>query len=169
MRQQPLAVDYLIIASPEQEFPAPAATFKERLGHEARAFSASYTHNYQLVGDVHEGDTEPLKVWIGWGRDQAQILKRLIENNFTPQTGTPVNLELVSMGVLLPATLAGRGPDVAMGVPSAQPINFAFRGGVVDLAELPGFDEVASRFMPSALVPFQFRDSFYALLTSSRF
>lgn len=165
VREQPLAVDYLIIASPEQELPSATATFRERMEHEAKAFSASYTHNYQLVGDVHEGDGdgEPLKVWIGWGRDQAQILKRLIENNFTPQTGIPVNLELVSMGVLLPATLAGRGPDVAMGVPSAQPINFAFRGGVVDLAELPGFEEVASRFMPSALVPFQFRDNFYAL------
>ena len=163
VRKQPLAIDYVIISSPDQDMPLAQATPRERLQHESRAFAASYTHNYQLVGDVYEGETEPLKVWIGWGRDQAQILKRLIENNFTPQTGIPVNLELVSMGVLLPATLAGKGPDVAMGVPAAQPINFAFRGGVVDLAKLESFDAVVDRFMPSAIVPFQFRDSVYAL------
>ncbi len=163
VRQQPLAVDYIVIASPEQELPRAKATLTERARHEWAAFIASYTHDYHLVGDVYEGEQEPLNIWLGWGRDQAQILKRLIENNFTPQTGIPVNLELVNMGVLLPAVLAGRGPDVAMGISSAQPINFAFRGGVVDLAAFADFDEVAARFMPSALTPFQFRDSVYAL------
>lgn len=163
VRKQPLAVDYLVIASPEQEMPRATATFQERMGHEVRALRSSYTHDYTMVGDVYSGDVEPLTVWIGWGRDQAQILKRLIENDFTPKTGIPVNLELVSMGVLLPATLAGRGPDVAMGVSTAQPMNFAFRGGVVDLSNLPGFDEVKERFMHSAMVPFMFRDHVYAL------
>lgn len=163
VRDQPLAVDYLIVASPEMELPKAAASASERVTHEARAFAASYTHNYQMVGDVYAGETEPLKVWIGWGRDQAQILKRMIENQFTPQTGIMVNLELVSMGVLLPASVAGKGPDVAMGVPSAQPINFAFRDGVVNLAELPDFPEVKERFMSSAMVPFTFRDNVYAL------
>ena len=46
-----------------------------------RALASSYTHDYTMVGDVYEGDVEPLTVWIGWGRDQAQILKRLIEND----------------------------------------------------------------------------------------
>lgn len=165
VREQPVQIDYLIIASPEQTLPEATAMAGERMRHEIRALSASYTHNYQLVGDVYDRDdeVEPLKVWLGWGRDQAQILKRLIENSFTPYSGIPVNLELVSMGVLLPATLAGRGPDVAMGVPTAQPINFAFRGGVVDLSGLPGFDEVAARFKHSALVPYMFRESIYAV------
>lgn len=165
VRQQPLRVDYLVIASPEQKLPRANPTTAERLIHEVRALISSYTHDYRAVGDVHsrEGDTVPLKVWIGLGRDQAQILKRMIENEFTPKTGIPVNLELVNMGVLLPATLAGRGPDVAMGVSTAQPINFALRGGVVDLTQFPDFDEVALRFKHSALVPFMFRDSVYAV------
>jgi len=75
VREQPLAVDYLIIASPEQELPSATATFRERMEHEAKAFSASYTHNYQLVGDVHEGDGdgEPLKVWIGWDETRPRF------------------------------------------------------------------------------------------------
>lgn len=165
IRQQPLLVDYIVVASPDQTLPPTAPTAFQQLSHEVRALIASYTHDYKAVGDVHteEGDVTPLKVWTGMGRDQAQIFKRMIENDFTPKTGIPVNLELVSMGVLLPATLAGRGPDVAMGVSTAQPINFAFRGGVVDLAQFPDFDEVAARFHESALVPFMFRDSVYAI------
>lgn len=162
-RSQPLAIDYLVVASPEQVMPEATATFAERMKHEIRALGSSYLHDYSMVGDVYESEEEPLKVWLGWGRDQAQILKRLIENSFTPRTGVPVNLELVSMGVLLPATVAGRGPDVAMGVSTAQPMNFAFRGGVVDLSEMPDIDDVTSRFMRSALIPFAFRDSLYAL------
>lgn len=165
IRQQPLEVDYIVVASPEQELPRATPTLAERLLHEVRALIASYTHDYKAVGDVHSSDEDvtPLKVWIGLGRDQAQILKRMIESDFTPKTGITVNLELVNMSVLLPATLAGRGPDVAMGVSTAQPINFAFRGGVVDLAQFPDFPEVAKRFKHSALVPFMFRDSVYAV------
>lgn len=165
IRTQPLEVDYVVIASPEQQLPRATPTAAERLLHEVRALAASYTHDYRAVGDVHgrEGDVVLLKVWMGWGRDQGQILKRLIENDFTPQTGITVNLELVNMNVLLPATLAGRGPDVAMGVSTAQPVNFAFRGGVVDLSEFDDFPEVAARFKHSALVPFMFRDSVYAV------
>jgi ABC-type glycerol-3-phosphate transport system substrate-binding protein len=165
IRTQPLEVDYIVIASPEQRLPRATPTLVQRLLHEVRALAASYTHDYRAVGDVYEreGDVVPLKVWIGLGRDQAQILKRMIENDFTPRTGITVNLELISMGVLLPATLAGRGPDVAIGVSTAQPINFAFRGGVVDLTEFEDFPEVAARFKHSALVPFMFRDSVYAL------
>ena len=48
-------------------------------------------------------------------------------------------------------------------VPSAQPINFAFRDGVVYLAELTDFPEVKERFMSSAMVPFTFRVNVYAL------
>ncbi len=168
--KQPLMIDYIIVASPEQKMPKTEATFMQTLKHEVKAFISSFTHNYKLVGDVYNADLEkdgkeiqPLTVWIGSGRDQAQILKKMIENDFTAKTGIPVNLELTSNAVLLPATLAGEGPDVALQVPPAQPINFAIRGAVVDLTQFPDFEEVATRFKRSAFVPFGFRDSMYAL------
>lgn len=166
-REQPLMIDYLIVASAEQEMPRAKPTWFQRFKHEIKAFLASFVHRYDLVGNVYSTDdgdgVTPLKVWIGAGRDQAQALKSMIEDSFTPVTGIPVNLELVSMGVLLPATLSGNGPDVALGLDPAQPLNFAMRGAVADLAQFADYAEVAARFKPSAMTPFTFRDKVYAL------
>lgn len=165
-RNQPLQLDYLVISSPDAELPKAQPTALDVAMHEAKAFSASFSVDYNLVGDVFdatEGEREPLVVWVSSGRDQAEFLKDMIEDTFTPQTGIKVNLQLVNMGVLLPATLANLGPDVALSVPVSDPINFAIRNAVLDLTEFAGFDEVASRFMPSAVVPFTFRDRVYAL------
>src|SRR5690606_30622133 len=107
-------------------------------------------------------DPNTIKVWIGLGRDQAQILKQMIEDTFTPETGIRVNLELVTamQQLLVPTTIAGTQPDVAIGVAD---MDLAFRGAVVDLSQFDDFEEVAKRFKKSALLPFRFRDRTYAL------
>lgn len=171
-KEQPLTLDYLVIASPEMKMPETKATFFQTVKHELKKYFASYFINYDLVGDVYDKSElkqEPLTVWVAMGRDQAQILKRMIEDDFTPQTGIYVNMELVNLGVLLPATLAGRGPDVALGIESNAPINFAMRNAVLDLTQFDDFEEVAQRFHKSALVPFTFRDHVYALPQQHQF
>ena len=104
-----------------------------------------------------------LKVWIGIGRDQAQILKQMIEDTFTPETGIRVNLELVNemQQLLVPATIAGTQPDVAIGVAD---MDLAFRGAVVDLAHLPRLSTrwpSASKSRRSSPLPF--REHVFAL------
>lgn len=62
---------------------------------------------------------EPLRVWASTndlistgyatGRDQAQILSRLITDSFTPSTGIPVTVSLVNAAdTLLPALVSGK-------------------------------------------------------------
>lgn len=175
-RNQPLQLDYIIIASVEQKMPKAAPSLLQTLIHEIRAFIASFTYDYSGVSDIYaggglettSGKVEPLKVWIGLGRDQAQVLKQMLEESFTPKTGIPVELELVSdMGSLLvPATIAGTAPDVALG---AADLNLAFRGAVADLTQFPDFPEVALRFKKSALVPFRFRDKVFGLPETQSF
>ncbi|MFP4015564.1 MAG: extracellular solute-binding protein [Halanaerobiales bacterium] len=164
--EQPLQIDYLMVASPGEKFPSARPTALQFLSHEVKSFLYSFIYDYSQVGDVYEegrNEMKPLKVWIGGGRDQAQTLKNMVEDTFTPDTGIPVNLELIQQGVILPATLAGKGPDVALSVSPAVPINFFIRGAIVDLAQFEDFPKVASRFKQSALVSFQFRDSYFAL------
>ena len=48
-------------------------------------------------------------------------------------------------------------PDVALGIESSAPINFAMRNAALDLTQFDDFEEVAQRFHKSALVPFTFR------------
>ncbi|NLJ74542.1 MAG: extracellular solute-binding protein [Firmicutes bacterium] len=169
-RKQPLQIDYLVIASPEQEMPRAKPTVWEAALHEVRAFAASFTHDYTSVLDItsvdesqpNTDDPNRIKVWIGLGRDQAQILKQMIEDTFTPETGIRVDLELITTmdQLLVPATIAGTQPDVAIG---AANMDMAFRGAVVDLTQFEDFPEVAKRFKKSALLTFRFRDKVFAL------
>lgn len=178
-RNQPLQIDYLIVHSPGVRLPRAKPTFWETLVHEARAFITSFFHDYTGILEIADEsqvtsaqarrraarqaeDPNTIKVWIGLGRDQAQILKQMIEDTFTPETGIRVNLELVTamQQLLVPTTIAGTQPDVAIGVAD---MDLAFRGAVVNLAEFPDFPEVAKRFKKSALLAFTFRDQVYAL------
>lgn len=167
-REQPLQIDFIIIASPEKELPRAYPTFMETIMHEIRAFWATFVRDFNVIGVAEAGlqdmaTHEPLTVWMGLGRDQAQILRTMIDHSFVPQAEIPVNLQLVNMNILLPAVLAGRGPDIALGVDPSLPLNFAMRGGVVDLTRFKDFTEIAARFKPSAFVPFAFRGGIYAL------
>lgn len=121
--------------------PRAKPTFWEVLVHEVRAFASSFVRDYTTIHDIDQGAGEPAKrirVWIGLGRDQAQILKQMIEDSFTPQTGIHVDLELITFmdQLLVPATIAGNQPDVAIG---AANMDLAFRGAVVDLSQFPDF------------------------------
>lgn len=171
-RNQPLQIDYVIVASPESDLPKAEASLLQTIKHEANAFNASFSHEYNKIGSLNEeaeeeleNNSDVLRVWIGTGRDQAQILKRMLEDKFTPETGIPVQLELIPHmpKLLVRASTTGTGPDVALGVLPQDPMNFAMRGAVVDLKRFDDFEEVAKRFKDSAFLSYSFRDGVYAL------
>lgn len=171
-KQQPLEIDYLIVASPEQKMPKAEAGFFKNLWYMNSAFFASFSAHYDsLQGE--DDTTHRLKVWIGsgltGGRDQAQVLKQMIDREFTPKTGIGVDLQLVSVGALLPATIASKGPDVALELGTQEPMNYAVRHAVVDLTQFDDFREIASRFNTSALVPYTFDGYTYALPETQTF
>ena len=165
VREQPLTLDYLVVSSPGEELPRAASTTLETIRHETGAFIASYTEDYDSIGSTrdHGEITDEVTVWLTLGRDQAQILKSLADDMFTPETGIQVNIRLVPGNILLPATLANEGPDVALQLGEDIPVNYALRSAAADLSVFPDFDEVATRFRESALLPFRFNDGVYAL------
>jgi hypothetical protein len=69
--------------------------------------------------------------------------------------------------MLLPATLAGHGPDVAMQVSEDIPVNYGMRKAVMDLSQFEDFEEVAARFHESALLPYRYEGG-YMVCPSSR-
>lgn len=163
-REQPLSMDYVLIQSPAAEKPQAEYGFFASLAFEFNSFIASFTEDYDSIGEESE---DAIVVWVGngitGGRDQANIIKQLSDNYFTPTTGIPVNIRLVNMAALMPATLAGIGPDVTLQMGQSDPVNYAFRGAIMNLANLEGFEEVATRFDESALIPFTYRNQVYAL------
>ncbi len=173
MEEQPLEIDYMLLVSREEELPEVKANFWQSMVHEAKHFFASFVEDYDSIGDVYEGE-ETLEVWIladgtainsqsGSGRDQATVIKDLVDNYFVPDSGIPVNVKLVNKDVLLSATLAGKGPDVALNVAGKEPINYALRNAAVDLSQFEDFDEVAQWFYKDALTQFTYDGGVYAL------
>jgi len=162
VREQPLTLDYLVVYSPDRKPPRAEATLLDRIRHELGSLVASYTEDYDSIGNIGGGDRS-ITVWITTGRDQAQVLKGLIDDYFTPETGIAVKLRLVPAGILLPATLAGEGPDVALQVGEEVPVNYAMRSAAIDLSAFPDFAEVAARFRESALTPYRYNGGVYAL------
>jgi len=158
---QSLELDYIIVHSADQQIPPARASFWARLKHFFLTFFLSFVKDYNMVGSSG-GEGETITVWTTTGRDQASILMDMITEDFTAETGIQVNVSLVQTG-FIEATLAGTGPDVAIGVSRGQPVNLACRGALMDLRQFEGFDELASRFSETAMVPYEYNGGTYAI------
>ena len=175
---QPLQLDRIYVHSPDVTPKAEGDSWGSRFLYEMERMYYSFIIDYNQVGNIadeSEGNTV-LTLWIGTGRDQANVIKSLIDEKFTPETGISVNVQLVDMNTLLRATLSGEGPDIAIQVANTNgiagavlntgndtPVNYGLRHAVLDLTQFDDFEEVASRFAQSALVPFSFDGATYAL------
>jgi len=160
--EQPLQLDFISVHSPDVEIKSPRNNIFHRIWHEISRLWFSFFIDYNKVGNVIE-DGDVITLWIGSGRDQANVIKALIDESFTRTHGINVNVMLVDMNTLLQASLAGQGPDVAIQVASELPMNFGLRGSVTDLSQFDGFDEVRARFAESAMTPYEFEGQAFAL------
>ena len=163
-QSQPLQLDALYLYSPQAELPAGEANFFKRIWHSILQFLWSFFTDFDAVGLTEVSTDKELTVWIASGRDQSQLLRQMINDDFTPQSNVSVNLQLVTATALLPSIVSGNNPDVYIGSPQADPINLALRDAVLDLRQFPDFDAVVNeRFAPATIVPFTMDDHVYAL------
>lgn len=170
---QPLEVDYLIVQPAGSSLPRADATFFESVWHELQMFACSFVEDYNTVADTAEvsdyRNETPLRVWVTNGRDQAQIIKGILDDTFTPRTGIRTKIELVQDIAMLPATVAGHGPDIVLSTADSTPVNYALRGAVVDLSGFEDFDQVVSRFYEDSLTPYRYNGGLYALPVTRTF
>lgn len=167
--QQPLQIDYFYLAGKEADVPSANGSFLSKVGHEIKAFAGSFSHSYnEVASEGVENPSVTLTVWMGKGRDQANVMKRLIDSYFTPETGIGVNISLVE-GALVKATLAGQGPDVNIFTTRGEAMNLAFRGAVANLDDMEGFAQLKGQYASSAFVPYEYKDSTYAIPETQEF
>lgn len=177
--EQPLQLDALYITSPDTGLPEVNDSFFSYLVHELKTLFYSFIIDYNQIGNISdEEETETITVWVGTGRDQANVIKSLIDEDFTKNTGIGVNVMLVDMSTLLQATLAGQGPDVAIQLSTNAslnqagndlPMNYGVRNALYDLSEFEDLDEVRTRFYESAMEPYEFEGKTYALPETQTF
>jgi len=165
---QPLELDYILIQGASAKLPKAEANFFQSMIHEIRMFFGSFFTDYNaLGGDESVGGEKSITAWVVTGRDQAQIMRNLLDDRFTPETNVAVNLKLVAGGTLLPSVLAGVGPDVALD--GADPIQYAIRGAALPLNDFDTFDEVVSRFTEAAMIPLSLYGKAYGLPETQSF
>ena len=175
---QPLAIDRINIYSPNAPVNYEKTSFWNKAGYEFQRLFYSFVIDYNQIGNVAEESSEnpTITLWVGSGRDQANVIKAMIDESFTNEYGINVNVQLVDMNALLRAELAGEGPDVAIQVANTNgiagavlntgndtPVNYGVRHAALDLSRFDDLDEVLGRFAPASLTAFQFDGATYAL------
>lgn len=155
---QPLALDEIEICGAGENTDFYSAGFFSGLLFGTKQFIYSFIDDYRAMNDERAID-----VWVPTGRDQMQIIKTLTSQYFTEETGITANLKLISESALIPAVVAGEGPDVALMCPQSVPVNFALRKAVLELSGFEDFDDVCKELVPDSLIPYRFQNGIYAL------
>jgi len=181
---QPLQIDRIFITSDSKNIKVSGDNFFSSFGNEMARLFNSFAIDYNSLGSIGETgkESETITLWIGTGRDQANVIRSLLDESFTSVYGINVNVQLVDMNTLLRAELAGEGPDVAIQVANTNgiagavlntgndtPVNYGLRNAVMDLNRFSDVDEVTSRFYESALTAFSFDGKLYALPETQTF
>lgn len=161
--EQPLLIDYIDLLPADAKVSKAESGFFGKIAYEIKSFFVSFFVDYNSINVSKTNNDNTVTMWLGTGRDQAQAIKEIINNDFTPNKKIGVNIRLVDLGVLLPAVAAGKGPDVAISLDRSLPLNYAYRGAVQELSGFNGFNDVIKRFNPESLTEFRYRDKYYAL------
>ncbi len=171
-RNQPLEFDFIEIVPVGGQLAASEANFFETLGYELSQFIMSFFSDYSGYGARSinaDADTKTIEVWTSTGRDQASIIRSMISDDFTPNHNIMVDLKLITASTLLPATLSGTGPDVAMTIGTGDIVNYAIRHAIQPLQDFEGFDEHVKSFSEAAMIPLTLYGDAYALPESQSF
>jgi ABC-type glycerol-3-phosphate transport system substrate-binding protein len=160
-QKQSLLIDYMLITGKENPLPNIKSSLWERFSQQMLSLMNSFFEDYNTLDSVDKDNT--IDVWMSSGKDQANILKTLIDSSFSNNSGIGVNLKLATGAPLTNAIVAGIAPDAAIEVGNSDPVNYALRNAVVNLAAFPDFNTVKKQFYESAITPFRLNDGVYAL------
>lgn len=164
--EQPLGLDY-VYCYYGRKLPTSNASFLKKMGASISQVYEAYTskkYNTKLSDDV-------INVWVNRPLTYINVLQQMVDGDYNANTNGPkVKISMMpDASKLLLANAAGESPDIALGLPSYTPFDFAIREAAYDLSSFDDFYQVAHQFAPGTLTPFVLNDSFYALPESIDF
>lgn len=158
----PLELDRIYLLPVAGELPPAEAGFWKTVKFEFARFVYSFTDDYASV-QKHAAE-DSITVWCTLGRDQAQAIKQIIDDDYVPSSGTKVDFK-VSTTTLVEAILAGCEPDVSLSVTQEVPVDLALRGQALELTPYLKKTEKTfqEQFAESAWIPFTYHGGVYAI------
>ena len=161
--EQPLKLDKIYIQPANNETPEADAGFFEALWFAIKSFLMSYSTDYSTIGGEKAGNnSKTLTVWVQTGRDQAQVIRELVDESFAKEHDVNLKIQVVASG-LLQSVLAGDSPDVVTDCAETLPLEYALRNATTDLTQFEDFEEVFSRFSEASIKPAKFRGKVYGM------
>ncbi|AFH63253.1 extracellular solute-binding protein [Paenibacillus caseinilyticus] len=163
---QPLQLDRLFVVPAGQPLPKMEASAGEKFWGGV----ANFFDSFKAKGKWSEDNEEALDVWMFRGRDYVNLLQGLVDEQFTPQTGIKVKVNLLKdEKQLVLMNAAGIAPDVALGMPQDIPFDYAIRGGIYNLKQFPDFENFFGRFAPGSWTPFYYDGGYYGVPETQSF
>ncbi len=159
----PLELDYLMVTGDGYKLPAADGGFFAGIAHNFNAFIGSFTNDFQVHSEGESKDKKTLTVWVAVdARAQYDIIQKMVNASFADSPYN-VNISMVGGDTVLPATVAGSGPDVVLQSSYSTPVNFAYRNAALDLTQFADFEDVFKRFPEDTRAFLQYEGGVYGL------
>ena len=161
-----LAIDRIYIYQGKQKLPKKANIFKSAGLNIGRFFHSFFGQDYS-ASNVNE---DHIQVWVNRPRQYVEIMQKMIDDEFTPETGISVDLALMTdANKLVLSNASGDTPDIATGINYAIPFELGTRGALVDLTKFDNYQEVFGRYSDGLLVPSVIGDQLISLPETMNF
>lgn len=171
LKEGPLSIDEFRIGARDAIWEHRQASIIERMRVSLNHLLLSFQKDYNQIGNIYEDEEDDVvTIWVQRSREMNEIMKNLIEEDFTSQTGIRVNINTLPpamggdiMSLIRLAAIGGNSPDVIMGVDPSFPVELAIRGVAANLNQFEGYDDIRSRFREGALIPYHWKGGDYAI------
>jgi ABC-type glycerol-3-phosphate transport system substrate-binding protein len=177
LKEQPLGIDYISFLPANFKVTDYKSSFISNLIGGFYNFFISFVKDYNAIGVENEKEHEVIDVWITRGKEWGEIAKEIADSSFTPKEKIGIRLNVLpsgsingSINPLLLAINSGQNlPDVVLSLPNNLPVEYAIRGVVLPLDDMPNINNIKQRFTKGLNIPLGYQGKTYGLPETSNF
>ena len=180
IREQAITVDYMELSKDGYDYKNARSNTWQNFYVGFIRFKDTFFKDYSSVGQREKStsDMVSLEVYVSRGREYVDILRNLVSEQFTPDYGVKVNVNMVngSEGLIMTRYVAGTAPDLAIAIGAGTPFEFSVRGALLPLdtfnetytlnngTEVLSFDDLLDRngsYYRAELEPYLYQGHYY--------
>ena len=149
----PLSLDKIYIHGSDAKLPNPKANgFLTFFATIQRVFKSG----------VEERDDDVVEIWVNRSTYYVSLMQQYADAYYNGPKKIRFSL-LPDESKITYANASGTNPDAALGVSSTVPYDMGIRGALVDLRQMPGFNDVIKEYTPGAFINMMECDKVYGL------
>ncbi len=161
-----IAIDRIWIYQEDSQLPGKPGFFKACIMNIGR-FIASFTEQAYSTSNTN---SEHLQVWVNRSSQYVQIMQKMIDEYFTPETGIEVDISIMpDQYKLVLSNSSGDAPDVATGINYTIPYELGIRDALVDLTQFEDFEEAAEPYESGFFMTGTIGDGIYSMPETMNF